>query len=63
MKIVDYERLLLRPGKLHPDEQRRLAALDREDERIGDSIADWWFLEVVGGWLILLLVLGLLFFG
>lgn len=63
MKVLDYERLLFQKGELMPDEKRRLAELDQRDEQIGNSIADWWFLEIVAGWLLLLLVLGLLVFG
>lgn len=63
MKVLDYERLLFQKGELMPDEKRRLAELDQRDEQIGNSIADWWFPEIVGGWLLLLLVLGLLVFG
>lgn len=63
MNVIEYEKLLWNRDHLAPNEQKRLAELDLEDERVGNSIAGWWFPEIIAGWLLLLFVLGLLVFG
>ncbi len=58
MQWVEYLRLASRtPAHRTADQQARFAALDREDERIGDELAAWEFPAVLalGGLLSLLL--------
>lgn len=62
MHWIEYEKLALHRNQLTPKEQRRLEEMDAEDERIGNDVAGFWFPEIIGGYLVILLVAGLVFF-
>ena len=62
MHWIEYEKLALHRDHLTSVEQRRLEELDAEDERIGNDVAGYWFPEIIGGYLTILLVAGLVFF-
>lgn len=56
MHWVEYEKLALNRNHLNPVQQRRLEELDAEDERIGNDVAGFWFPEILGGYLLILIV-------
>ena len=56
MHWVQYEKLLLNRDHLSKPEFERLVKLHAEDERIGNEIANWWFPEILAGWVVLLLL-------
>ena len=56
MHWIEYEKLLLHRQPLTRPEEQRLQELDAEDERIGNEIANWWFPEILAGWVVLLLL-------
>lgn len=59
MQWIEYERLLRDRERLSPSEQRRLQDLELEDDVLSTRIANYFPLQILGGWLILLLILGL----
>ena len=61
MNWVEYEKLAVNRDHLNPAQERRLEELDAEDERIGNKVAAFWFPEIVGGYLIVLVIAGFLF--
>jgi hypothetical protein len=56
MHWVEYEKLALNRSHLNPAQQKRLEELDAEDERIGNDVAGFWFPEILGGYLLILIV-------
>lgn len=60
-RYLEYIRLeLKRKDRLTGEQRQRLAALDAEDERVGDRLADWEVPAILGMWALLLALGGVL---